>query len=441
MTATSSTIDATQFFRPLSTEARLSSLAQGMTGSEILKIAGEIRRLSAAGQEICNLTVGDFSPQQFPIPAVLAEGIMQAIEQRNTNYPPSDGMPELRQAIVDLYTRALGLTYPVDSVVIVSGARPALYGAYSALVNPGETVVYPVPSWNNNHYSYLVGARAAEVPTRAEDGFLPTAASLEPFIRDARMIALNTPLNPSGTTIEAEELRAIGQLIVDENRRREAAGERALYLLYDQIYWMLTFGAARHYTPPEVLPEMAAYTIFVDGISKAFAATGVRVGWAVAPPEIAGPMRDLVSHLGAWAPKAEQVGTAHLLNQPAAIATYHQAMLPGVQQRLDQLYRGIMAMQDAGLPVDAITPQGAIYLSARFDLIGRTVDGQRLDSNDAIRRFLLAEAGFAVVPFGAFGLRDESGWMRLSVGAVSPEQIEAALVRVRRALEGKVAPA
>ena len=436
--ATSPLLDATEFFDMGAEldERSLSDMALGLRGSEILKIAGQVRAMLAAGQDVCNLTVGDFSPQQFPIPDRLRDATIAALNAGHTNYPPSDGMPELRKAVCDLYERALGLRYPVESVAIVSGARPALYATYAVLLNPGETVVYPVPSWNNNHYSHLTGAHAIELPTRSEDGFLPTAELLAPHIGSARLISLNTPLNPSGTAITAEELERICRLIVAENRRREATGERALFLLYDQIYWMLTFGDTRHVTPPEVVPEMAAYTIFVDGISKGFAATGVRVGWAVAPPHIASRIRDLMGHVGAWAPKAEQIGTAALLNDVEAIQEYHIAMLPGVRARLDMLYNGIMAMQDAGLPVDAIPPQGAIYLSARFDVIGTTLHGTTFETNEDIRRFVLEHAGFAVVPFGAFGLKDENGWMRLSVGAASLAQIAAGLPRLRTALEG-----
>lgn len=438
-TAANHLVEATQFFSvdPTTANARdLSVTVREMRGSEILKIAAQIRALVASGTEVCNLTVGDFSPQQFPIPERLRDATVEALMAGNTNYPPSDGMPELRKAVVDLYERMLGLRYPIDSVAIMSGARPALYATYAALLDPGETAVYPVPSWNNNHYTHLTGARAIELPTHREDGFLPTADLLAPYIDQARLIAINTPLNPTGTAISAEELTKIGEMIVAENQRREKAGERSLFLLYDQIYWMLTFGETRHYTPPELVPQMAAYTIFVDGISKAFAATGVRVGWAVAPPHIAARMRDLLGHVGAWAPKAEQIGTSTLLNDPEAISQYHQHMLPGVQQRLEMLYNGIMAMQDVGLPVDAIPPQGAIYLSAHFDLIGKTINGTTFDTNEDIRRYLLEQAGFAVVPFGAFGLKDENGWMRLSVGATSPKQIEGALPRVRAALEG-----
>jgi aspartate aminotransferase len=224
------------------------------------------------------------------------------------------------------------------------------------------------------------------------------------------------------------EVEAIARLVVEENERRADTGERPLFLLWDQVYWMLTFGDNKHWAPPQVVPESAAYTIFIDGISKAFAATGLRVGWTVAPPAVTARMRDLIGHMGAWAPKAEQLAVAAFLKQKDEIAAYHEQMIRELRLRLDALYDGLMSMRAAGLPVSAIAPQGAIYLSAQFDLVGR------FGSNEAIRKFLLEEAGFAVVPFQAFGLKREDGWFRLSAGAVSLRDIEEGLARVRAAL-------
>jgi aspartate aminotransferase len=225
------------------------------------------------------------------------------------------------------------------------------------------------------------------------------------------------------------EVEAIARLVVDENQRRADTGERPLFLLWDQVYWTLTFGENRHWSPPQVVPESAAWTIFVDGISKSFAATGLRVGWTVAPPAVTARMRDIIGHMGAWAPKAEQLAVAAFLRQPDEIAAYHENMIRELRLRLDALYDGLMSMRRDGLPVNAIAPQGAIYLSAQFDLI------DRFGSNEAIRRFLLEKAGFAVVPFQAFGVKRDDGWFRLSAGAVSVRDCEEGLARVRAALE------
>jgi len=408
----------------------LSTLAQGLVGSEILRISAEITALKREGRQICNLTVGDFSPAEFRIPKALEKAITDALAAGQTNYPPSDGTLELRRAVVKFYEEELGLSYPIESTLIAGGSRPIIYAAYAAVVDPGDKVVYPTPSWNNNHYTYLMRANACEIVVGPDENFLPTAELLRPHIRDARLLAVCTPLNPTGTVMSREEVEAIARLVVEENERRAKSGERALFLLWDQVYWTLTFGENKHYAPPQLVPESAQWTIFVDGISKALAATGLRVGWTVAPPHVTSRMRDIIGHIGAWAPRAEQMATAWFLGQKDEIATYHETMKRDLQLRLDLLHDGIEAMRQEGLPARAFSPQGAIYLSAQFNLIGRN----GITTNDQIRHILLEEAGFAVVPFQAFGLKKEDGWFRLSVGAVSPDDIRAALPRVREAI-------
>ncbi|HEX2832093.1 MAG TPA: aminotransferase class I/II-fold pyridoxal phosphate-dependent enzyme [Thermoanaerobaculia bacterium] len=406
----------------------LSALAQGLIGSEVLKIASEVRALTASGRAVANLTVGDFSPSEFRIPRLLESLIAENLANGQTNYPPSDGTLELRKSVVELYREELGLTYPLEATLIAGGSRPIIYAAYAAVVDRGDKVIYPTPSWNNNHYTYMVGGVPVELAVGASTNFMPTADMIRPHVRDARLIAVCTPLNPTGTVMAKQEVESIATLVVEENERRADAGERPLFLLWDQVYWMLTFGDNKHWAPPQVVPESAAYTIFVDGISKAFAATGLRVGWTVAPPAVTARMRDLIGHIGAWAPKAEQLAVASFLRQKDEIAAFHEQMTRELRLRLDALYDGLMAMRREGLPVHAIAPQGAIYLSVQFDLCNR------LQTNEAIRQFLLNEAGFAVVPFQAFGLKEEDGWFRLSAGAVSLADIDAGLKRVREAL-------
>src|ERR1051325_805565 len=419
---------------PLTTEREdlcLSGLARGLVGSEVLKIAGEVRAMKASGRAIADLTVGDFSPSEFRIPARLQELIAEALAAGQTNYPPSDGTLELRKAVIEFFGRELGLVYPLESTLSAGGSRPIIYAAFRSVVDPGDKVIYPTPSWNNNHYTYLLRGVPVELVVGPETNFLPTAEQLRPHIREARLIAINTPLNPTGTVMAREEVERIAQLVVDENRRRAAAGERALFVMWDQVYWMLTFGESRHFAPPQLVPESAAWTIFVDGISKAFAATGLRVGWTVAPPYVTARMRDIIGHIGAWAPRAEQIATARFLGERDAITAFHDNMIRELRLRLDLLHDGIESMRRDGLPVRAIAPQGAIYLSVQFHLIGR----HGLTSNEQIRRLLLEKAGFAAVPFQAFGLKQETGWFRLSAGAVSLQDIEAGLGRVRAALE------
>jgi aspartate aminotransferase len=413
---------------------RAAPQAGSLKGSEILRIAAEIRARLAAGERICNLTVGDFDPRQFRIPKLLEEATVEAIRQGETNYPPGSGMPVLREAVCRFYENALGLSYPLESVLITTGSRPGVYGTYRTLVGEGERVIFGVPSWNNNYYTHMVGGQAVPLECGASESFLPTRERLEPVIRGARLLALNSPLNPTGTAFTGESLGAICDLVLEENARRSAA-EGPLYVLYDHVYWQLTFGDVEHVNPVSLRPEMAPYTVLIDGISKAFAATGMRVGWVVGPAPAVKVMENILTHVGTWAPRAEQIATARLLDDADAIATFRDSLVAGVQQRLQLLHTAMMEFKTAGHPVDAIEPMGAIYLSARFNLKGRVSrSGARLASAD-VRKWLLEEAGMAVVPFDAFGSSTDEGWFRLSVGAVSVAEIEALLPRLRAGLE------
>src|SRR5262249_35059852 len=152
------------------------------------------------------------------------------------NYPPSNGVLELRKAIVEFYRREMSLDYPLESVLVAGGARPLIYATYRALVDPGDAVAFPVPSWNNNHYAYLTGARAIPLEVRREQRFHPTPEQVAAVLPEVRLLALCSPLNPTGTGMEPETLAAIGRLIVAENQRRQPRGERPVFLMYDQVY-------------------------------------------------------------------------------------------------------------------------------------------------------------------------------------------------------------
>jgi aspartate aminotransferase len=417
----------------LNQQSRVSHLADDLRGSAILTIAGEVRALIAEGRPILNLTVGDFSSKQFRIPKELEDGIVDALRAGETTYPPPIGLDSLRAAVRDFYLRRLGLDFPLQSILIASGARPAIYAAYRAVVDPGEKIVFGVPQWNNDYYCELIGAKSVAIDCDVSTGFLPTADVLRAHVSDARMIALNSPLNPTGTAFEPAQLTAICDLVLEENARR-AGKDRPLFVLYDQVYWMITNGI-KHVDPVSLRPEIAPYVIYVDAISKAFASTGLRVGWAIGPADVIRPMNDVIGHVGAWAPRAEQVATAKFLNDHAAVDRYIETMRREATLRLDAVHDGLTALRRDGLPVESIRPQGAIYVSARFALHGmRTSGGDVLETDEDVRRFLLREAGLAVVPFRAFGARGDHGWFRISIGVASVADIEGLMPRLRGAI-------
>lgn len=409
-------------------------MAEHLIGSEIIKLAGEINQKIKAGATIYNFTIGDFDPAVFPIPDELNTAIQEAYAQGHTNYPAANGIAELRQAVAQFMLKYGGLNYAADDFLIAGGARPLIYAIYQTLLDPGDHVIYAVPSWNNNHYCHLTRTKGIELQVDAEHNFMPTADMIAAHIEKASLVAVCSPLNPTGTVFDKEELEKICDVIIAENARR-GPNRKPVYLMYDQIYWMLTFGTTTHVDPVSLRPDMRPYTIFVDGLSKAFAATGVRVGWSFGPRPIIDKMKAILGHVGAWAPKAEQVATAAFLNDSAAVETYLHAFKTNVFERLDGFYNGFMQLKKAGYPVDCIHPQAAIYLTIRLDLAGKTTpQGKVLSGTRDVTAYVLENAGLAVVPFYAFGASEESSWYRLSVGTCRKEEVQLALQALEKAL-------
>ncbi|TGD80556.1 pyridoxal phosphate-dependent aminotransferase [Hymenobacter wooponensis] len=417
---------------------QVSRMAGSLIGSEIIKIGNEVNDMIRKGEQICNLTIGDFDPSIFPIPEELQQEITLAYQAGHTNYPPANGMAGLREAAATFTKTRLGLEYSPNDFLVAGGSRPLIYATYLAVVDPGDKVVFPVPSWNNNHYCHLSSAQGVMVETRAENNFMPTAEELAPHLEGATLLALCSPLNPTGTVFTREGLEAICDLVVAENKRRQP-GEKPLYLLYDQIYWLLTFGNTEHYDPVNLRPELRDYTIYIDGISKCLAATGVRVGYAFGPAVVIDKMKAILGHVGAWAPKAEQVATAKYLPQTDQVDGFLGAFKEKVQRSLETLHQGLQALKNEGYPVDSMVPMGAIYLTAKLDVLGKTTpSGQVLATTKELTSYLISEARLALVPFSAFGNEHTAPWFRMSVGGASLESIEAALPRLRSALDALV---
>ena len=168
----------------------VSNKAASLIGSEIIKLGAEINQKIKEGHQIYNLTIGDFNPEIFPIPDVLKQYIVDAYTANQTNYPAADGMPELKQAVLNFIFQKEQINYSNDEILIASGGRPVIYAAYQTIVDPTDKVIYPVPSWNNNHYCHLSDAQKIEIPTHAADGFMPTANELKPHMEEAALLAL-----------------------------------------------------------------------------------------------------------------------------------------------------------------------------------------------------------------------------------------------------------
>lgn len=416
-------------------ELRVSTMAENLIGSEIIKLGGEIRDRVARGEHIYNFTIGDFNPAIFPIPVELKKEIIRAYEEGLTNYPVANGNPELRANVAKLIKNYQNLDYSAEEVLIAGGARPIIYAIYQTIVDPHDKVLFPVPSWNNNHYVHLSHGEQVFVETRPENNFMPTADELRPHIKGASLLALCSPLNPTGTVFQKEQLMEICQMVWEENQSR-SEHEKPLYLMYDQIYSLLTFGDTQHFDPVSLMPELRPYTIFVDGISKCLAATGVRVGWAFGPDKIIDKMKSILGHVGAWAPRPEQVATGRYLAIPGALETYMKWIRTEVDARLTGFYQGISQLKSEGFPVNVIPPQAAIYLTVQIDLQGyKRPDGSVIQSTEETTAYVLGEAKLALVPFYAFGSERTSTWYRLSVGTATMNDVTESVASLKTALQ------
>ncbi|MDQ7947600.1 MAG: aminotransferase class I/II-fold pyridoxal phosphate-dependent enzyme [Pedobacter sp.] len=412
---------------------QVSNLANTLIGSEIIKIGNEVNEMKRKGAQIANLTIGDFDPSIFPIPEALESEIVKAYHEGHTNYPPADGILSLRETVTRILSDRYQLNYTINDILVAGGSRPLIYAVYLALVDPGDKVIYPAPSWNNNHYCHLSNANGIAITTTVEDNFMPTAAQLRPHLKGATLLALCSPLNPTGTMFTAEQLEEICDLVIEENQSR-GADEKPLYIMYDQIYSLLTFGRA-HVDPVSLRPALKDYVVYIDGISKCLAATGVRVGWAFGPASIMAKMKAILGHIGAWAPKAEQVAVANYFGDHTLVDGFLASFKAQVQQSLDALYEGFKELKNEGFAVDAVVPMGAIYLTLKIDYIGKTTpDGQLLQTSADVNFYLIKAAQTALVPFSAFGNSENMPWFRASIGGCSLQDIKNMMSRIKAAL-------
>jgi len=397
---------------------KLSHVGNNIVGSEIIKISQQIKEISKT-KKVQNLTIGDFDSNINPIPEKLKDYIIESYNENLTNYPLSAGQLNLRQSVSEYLKKRQGIDYNENEILVGGGVRPLIYTVYKALVNNGEGVIYPVPSWNNNHYSFLHGAVKQEIECRPENSFFPTASDIDVKINDkTSLICICSPQNPTGRVINPDVLKSICELVVNENRIRESqVGSRPLYLFFDQIYSDLTVeGSFIH--PLTLCPEIRNYLICVDGISKSLCATGIRVGWMFGPQDIIGKMTEVFSHIGAWAPKPEQNAVARYLNDYEDMVEFVNSKTKQYSDISNKICDKIQELKDKGFRIDYQRPEGGIYISI---YLGESLSFPNIES---YTKFLINRCGIGLVPFEYFGSQLNRGWFRMSIGGVDPNNIE-----------------
>lgn len=365
---------------------QLTIRAKGISPSPTLTVDTRAKELAAAGERIINFGVGE---PDFDTPEHIKAAAVEAMKQGMTKYTAVTGTLELREAICQKFARDNNLTYAPDEIVVSCGAKHSLYNAVQVLAGPGDEVIVPAPYW----VSYLeqvklAGATPVVVETRPENGYKLTPEELSNSLTSrSRLLILNSPSNPTGSIYTKEELAAIADVAV----------RAGIWVLSDEVYEKLIYDGAAHFSIASLGPEIKQQTVVVNGVSKSYAMTGWRIGYAAAPAPVAKAMAGLQSHSTSNPTSIAQAAAVAALNGPQeAVAE----MLSAFAAR-----RTYMLERFDGIPsIDCPKPAGAFYafpdVSAYF---GRRWEEKAVSNATDLAALLLEEAKVAVVPGVAFG--------------------------------------
>jgi aspartate aminotransferase len=384
-----------------------------LTESQTLAVAKRVRELKAQGEDILSLTLGE---PDFDTPEHIRNAAIQAINQGFTHYPPVAGIPELRQAVAEKFSKLNNLPYKAENILISTGAKQSLINAVMSLVNPGDEVIIPAPYW----VSYVEMVKMAEatpviIPTSIESGFKLKAEQLEAQItHKTRMLIYSSPSNPAGSMYSAEELESLVAVLEKHP---------GIFILSDEIYEFITYG--KKHVSIGSFPSLTDRTITINGVSKAFAMTGWRIGFLGAPKWIT----DLCEKF-----QGQVTSGTCSIAQKAAVAAMTESLEPTYA-----MVREFQRRNDAGyallseIPgIKIIKPEGAFYFYPDIKgFLGKcTPQGKILNTVDDLCLYLLDEAKVAVVTGTAFGSETN---IRLSF-ATSLNILEKSIERIRTAL-------
>ena len=377
---------------------RVNRLAPSMT----FAIGNKAKALRAAGADVCDFSVGE---PDFITPSTMREAAKAALDAGKTKYTPTAGLPELRALIAAKLNTENGLPYTAEQILVTAGAKQALYNMLTVLVNPGDEVLIPTPAWvTYQEIVKLNGAEPVFVRTTEEMGFKLTASQLGAAITPrTRLLILNSPSNPTGAVYTSEELAALAEVIV----------EREVIVIADEIYEKLIYDGLSHRSIGSLGREIYNLTVTVNGFSKAYAATGWRLGYAAAPVPVIRAATSVQDHSTSGANTFAQYGALAGLAGPADTIEEMRAVF---EQRRNQIVSGLQAIPG----LTCTRPQGAFYV---FPNIAHT----GLDSMTFCSR-LLEQQAVATVPGVAFGA-DEN--IRISY-ATDTDTILEGLTRLER---------
>ncbi len=401
----------------MSAPSPLSARARGLGPSPTMATDARAKELQAQGRDLINLTAGE---PDFPTVPAASDAAVRAIAEGFTHYTAATGVAELRRAIAGKLQAENGLRYAPEQIAVTPGAKFALYAAMQVLCDPGDEVLIASPYWvSYPEQAALAGATPVFVPTREEDGFVLRAAAIAPLLTPAtKLLVLNSPCNPTGAVIPPEELQAIGDLVLRHER---------MYVLSDEIYEKMVYEGRRHASIAALDPEVQRRTVTINGLSKAYAMTGWRVGYTAAAPEVARAIAHFLSQTTSNVTSIAQRAALGALTGPAADVDH---MVAEFARRRVRVLERLSAMPH----VRCAAPGGAFYVFPRVAPVfgWRSAAGAAIPDADALALRLMEEAGLAVVPGTGFGA---PAHIRISYAA-GMEALDAACDRLDGFLRG-----
>ena len=393
----------------------LSRIAEAVQASTTMAIDALFKQMKADGVDVIGFGAGE---PDFSTPDEIKAVGISAIENNVTRYTPAAGTVELRKAVCERMKADCGVEYKPNQVVATSGAKHAVYLALRALVNPGDEVILPAPYWVS--YIELIkimgGVPVVVTATEAEH-FKLTAEKLAAAITPkTKAIILNNPSNPTGMMYNEAELRAIADVCVKND----------IYVVCDEIYYGLVYDGQKFTSFPSLSPEVKDLTILINGVSKSYAMTGWRIGYACANDRIAKVMANYVSHSTGSACAISQKASAFALTAP-------QDKIEEMRKAFEERRNYIVERMNSIPGVSCIKPEGAFYVMMNLEqLIGKTIQGVEITNDDVFADAFLKKGLVAVVPGSGFGAPNFVRWSY----ATSMENIKEGLDRLEKFLQG-----
>jgi aspartate aminotransferase len=371
------------------------------------------RELRAQGRNVISLAAGE---PDFDTPDNIKDAAIKAIRDGKTKYTNVDGIPELKEAICAKFARENGLTYKPSQINVSPGGKPVIFNALMATLNPGDEVVIPAPYWvSYPDMAALAGGTPVPVMTTAENGFKLQAADLEAAITPrTRWLILNSPSNPSGAAYTKDELRAVADVLLRHPQ---------VWILTDDMYEHLVYGDFEFFTIAQVEPKLYDRTLTMNGVSKAYAMTGWRIGYAGGPEALIKAMAKVESQTTSNPCSISQWAAVEALNGP-------QDFIKPNAKKFEERRDLVVSMLNQANGIQCPTPEGAFYVYPSIKgLIGKTSpSGAKIETDEDFAVELLEREGVALVFGGAFGL---SPFFRISY-ATSTENLEEACRRIQR---------